>query len=197
MRTSNTTKNTLMTSILLFLAMLVPGLSWADGGGGPSSGPSGSCRVQVGSHLVTFTAYQPQLSGSTPYCDDIPELGNTAIVFDYEGKALRNMTVEFEITKEPGGERFFYQPPEPHPTGTFTRNVNFTEPGDYTAHVTLIHEGQTYDSHVPFSVAEAHGLPISTIIIIAVVLFSIGYFFYLSNPAFQGTVNRLWKKIGQ
>lgn len=196
MRNSNITRNALITFILLLMALVVPALSRADGGGGASSGPGGSCRVVVGgTHLVNFTAYQPQLTGSTPYCEDIPELGNTAIVFDYEGKALRNMTVEFEITKEPGGVRFFYQPPEPHPTGTFTRNVNFTEPGDYTAHVTLIHEGQTYDAHVPFGVAEDHGISITNLIIFAVLLFSVGYFLYISNPAFQGAINRLWKKL--
>jgi hypothetical protein len=195
MRNSNITRNALITFILLLMALVVPSLSRADGGGGASSGPGGSCRVVVGTHLVNFTAYQPQLTGSTPYCEDIPELGNTAIVFDYEGKALRNMTVEFEITKEPGGARFFYQPPETYPTGTFTRNVNFTEPGDYTAHVTLIHEGKTYDAHVPFGVAEDHGISITNLIIFAVLLFSVGYFLYISNPAFQGAINRLWKKL--
>jgi hypothetical protein len=196
MRNYYTIKNALMSLGLLMIALVMAPASWADGGGGPGTGPSGACRVEVASHLVTFTAYQPQLTGSAPYCSEIPELGNTAIVFDYEGKALRNMTVEFEITKEPGATRFFYQPPELHPTGTFTRNVNFTEPGDYAAHVTLVHEGQKYDAHVPFSVAEAHGFSLNTWIIIAVALSFIGYLLYLSNPAFKGAVNGLWKKLG-
>jgi hypothetical protein len=80
-----------------------------------------------------------------------------------------------------------------HATGTFTRDVNFTEAGDYIAHVTLVNEGQKYDSHVPFSVAEEHGLSLNTYIVIAVVLIALGYLLYLSNPAFQRAVGRLLK----
>jgi hypothetical protein len=192
MRTFNKLKSTLVCIGFLLVATVPISASWADGGG-PSTGPSGACRVEVGSHLVLFTAYQPQLTGTTPFCSDIPALGKTAVVFDYEAKALRGMTVEFEITKEPGGTRIFYQPPEVHATGTFTRDVNFTEAGDYIAHVTLVNEGQKYDSHVPFSVAEEHGLSLNTYIVIAVVLIALGYLLYLSNPAFQRAVGRLLK----
>jgi len=194
MQTFYTMKSTLAALGFILVAMASTSVSWADGGGA-GTGPSGACRVEVGSHLVLFTAYQPQLTGTTPFCSDIPELGKTAVVFDYEGKALRDMTVEFEITKEPGGKRVFYQPPELHPTGTFTRDVNFTEAGDYIAHVTLVNEGQKYDAHVPFGVAEAHGLSLNTYIIIAVTLIALGYILYLSSPAVQGAVNRLWKKM--
>lgn len=194
MRAFNTIISSLARVGLLALAMASSSLSWADGGG-PSTGPSGACRVEVASHLVLFTAYQPQYTGTTPYCSDIPELGKTAIVFDYESKPLRGMTVEFEITKESDGTRVFYQPPEVHPTGTFTRDVDFTEPGDYVAHVTLVHEGQTYDEHVPFSVAEAHGLSLNTYILIGVALIAVGYFLYLSSPAFRSAIDRMWKSV--
>lgn len=194
MRTFNTMKHPLVSLGLLLAAMVPTTASWADGG--PSTGPSGACRVEVGTHLVLFTAYQPQFTGTTPYCSDIPELGKTAVVFDYEGKALRNMTVEFEITKEQGGTRIFYQPPEMHPTGTFTRDVDFTEAGDYIAHVTLVNEGQKYDAHVPFSVAEEHGFSLNTYILIGVALVAGGYILYLSSPPFQVAVNRMWKKMG-
>lgn len=187
----------LMKSLMMFLCLLLAALlptspSWADGG--PSSTESGACRVQVGSHLVLFTAYQPQLTGTTPFCSEIPALGKTAVVFDYEGKALRNMTVEFEITKEPGATRVFYQAPETHLTGTFTRDVTFTEAGDYTAHVTLVNEGKKYDAHVPFSVAEEHALSLNIVIVIAVVLIALGYILYLSSPTVQSRVNRMSKK---
>jgi hypothetical protein len=194
MRMNNILKSALLLLGLFVSAATPVGVTWADGGGGPGGGPSGACRVNVGPNLVTFTAYQPQLTGTAPYCSEIPELGKAAIVFDYETKALRNMTVEFEITKEPGATRFFYQPPQVHPTGTFTHDVIFTEPGDYTAHVTLIHEGQKYDAHVPFSVAEAHGLSTNTIVIMATVLIALGYFAYQSSPAVKAAVDRLLKK---
>ena len=143
---------------------------------------------------MTFTAYQPQLTGTAPYCSEIPELGKSAIVFDFETKALRNLTVGFEITKEPGATRVFYQPPVVHATGTFTRDVNFTEAGDYTARMTLIQEGQTYNAQVPFSVAEAHAFSTSNLIIIATILVALGYFAYESSPAVKASVDRLLKK---
>lgn len=192
MRTYNFLKTTLIMLGLLLLASA--GATWADGGGGPGGGSSGSCRVSLGNYLVTFTAYQPQLTGTAPYCSEIPELGKAAIVFDFETKALRNMTVGFEITKEPGATRVFYQPPVVHATGTFTRDINFTEPGDYTARITLIHEGKQYDAQVPFGVAEAHGFSTSTLVIIATILVALGYFAYESSPAVKASVDRLLKK---
>jgi hypothetical protein len=73
---------------LLFVGRIVPAATWADGGGGPGGGSSGACRVSLGNYLVTFTAYQPQLSGAAPYCSEIAELGKAAIVFDFETKGF-------------------------------------------------------------------------------------------------------------
>lgn len=176
----------------LVAALLVPSAVWAHGG---ASVEADKCRIEVGPYLVHFTAYQPQLTGTTEYCNEIPELGNVVIVFDYEGKALRNMTVEFEITKEPEGNRFFYQAPTTNPTGTYNTALNFTDPGSYLAHVTLVNEGQKIDAHVPFVVGTSKsGLSGTTYLVIAVVLIALGYIFYLSNPAFQAAVDRVIKK---
>lgn len=191
MRTSNSIRGGLLV-IAWFLAALAPLTGWAHGG---ASVEADKCRINVGPHLVHFTAYQPQLSGTTEYCNDIPEPGQVIIVFDYEGKALRDMTVEFEITKEPAGTRVFYQPPKTNPTGTYNTTLNLTETGPYLAHVTLINEGQKVDAHVPFKVgAAAGGFSTTTFIVIAVILIAVGYILYLSNPAFQGIVDRLLKK---
>lgn len=177
----------------IIVVLLLPvSAVWAHGG---ASVEADKCRIEVGPHLVHFTAYQPQLSGTTEYCNDIPELGQVIIVFDYEGKALRRMTVEFEITKEPEGTRIFYQEPMTNPTGTYNTALNFTTPGKYLAHVTLVNEGQKVDAHVPFAVGGAKtGVAGTTYLIIAVVLFALGYIFYLSNSAFQALVDRLLKK---
>jgi hypothetical protein len=181
-------------SLLLVFSILVPtDFSWAHGGG--TGVDVDQCRIPVGSHWVHFTAYQPQLTGTTEYCDKIPETGSTTLVFDYEGKALRNMTVEFEVTKEPEGTRLFYQPPSTSPTGTVNTTINFSEPGDYLAHVTLVNAGQKIDAHVPFRVGVSQtAISFSTYLVIAVVLAAIGYILYLSNAAFKGAVDRLLKK---
>lgn len=188
MRKSNFLKKGLL-ALSMLVSSALPMTTWAHGG---ASVDTDQCRVQIGSQLVHFTAYQPQLTGTTEYCSSIPELGPTTLVFDYEGKALRNMTVEFEITKEPEGTRVYYQPPGTHPTGTFNTTVNFTESSKYLAHITLINEGQKVDAHLGFSVGSAQsGLSTNTYIVIGVVLIAAGYITYLSNASFKNAVDKV------
>jgi hypothetical protein len=182
-------------SILLAISVFLIGVfsySSAFAHGGASGVDLDQCRIPVAGHWVHFTAYQPQVTGTAEYCESIPELGQTILVFDYEDKALRDRTVEFEITKEPEGKRVFYQPPAGVPTGSFNTQVNFTEGGKYLAHVTLVSEGQKVDAHVPFAVgAKGMGPSLNTIIVGIVVLLALGYIFYLSNAAFKQKVDRM------
>lgn len=192
MRNFSLAKSLILT-LGIFISALVPTtVTWAHGG---ASVDTDQCRIFVGPHLVHFTAYQPQLSGTTEFCGDIPELGPTTIVFDYEGKALRDMSVEVEITKEPEGSRVAYIAPASHPTGTFNTTINFTEPSKYLAHVTLVNEGERIDAHVPFKLGTAKsGISTNTIIVIGVVLFTILYILYLSNPKVKAMVDSMTKK---
>ena len=80
-----------LAALGLLAVSILPINAWSHGG---ASVDTDQCRVQIGSHLVHFTAYQPQLTGTTEYCNTIPELGQTTVVFDYEGKALRNSLKE-------------------------------------------------------------------------------------------------------
>lgn len=176
----------------LVAGSLLPLTAWSHGG---ASVDTDQCRVQIGSHLVHFTAYQPQLTGTTDYCNTIPETGPTIVVFDYEGKALRNMTVEFEITKEPEGTRVFYQPPSTHSNGTFNANVNFVEPGKYRVHITLVNEGEKVDEHIGLTVGGgAAGGSTTTWIVLLTLLVAGGYIFYLSNAGFKNAVDKIIKK---
>lgn len=191
MRNTKSLHNGLM-ALGLLLTSIMSSNAWSHGG---ASVDTDQCRVQIGSHLVHFTAYQPQLTGTTEYCNAIPEVGPTTVVFDYEGKALRNMTVEFEITKEPEGTRIFYQPPSTHANGTFNANVNFTEAGKYRVHITLVNEGQKVDEHIGFNVgAGASGVPTSNIVVILTLLVAGGYIFYLSNAGFKNAVDKIITK---
>jgi hypothetical protein len=176
----------------ILAASLLPVTAWSHGG---ASVDTDQCRVQVGSQLVHFTAYQPQLTGTTEFCNNIPALGPTTIVFDYEGKALREMTVEFEITKEPEGTRFYYEPPATHSRGTFNSQLNFTDAGKYLVHVTLVNESQKVDAHIPFTVGRgAAGVPTSTIIVVLTVLLAGLYILYLSNAGVKGAIDKILKK---
>ena len=196
MKTPSSMQRFLIILGLFFMTLLGMGVSRADGGGGAGAGPGGGCRLLLDEHAVVFTAYQPQLTGNAPYCTEIPETGNVSIVFDLEDKALRDKPVEFEITKATGGARVLYQPPQKYATGTFTRNVNFTEAGDYIARVSLIEGGKKHDAQLKFHLAEEHGIDLNTALLVAVALTALGYFLYQSNAGFRDTVRRYWAKLG-
>ncbi len=180
-----------LAALGLLAVSILPINAWSHGG---ASVDTDQCRVQIGSHLVHFTAYQPQLTGTTEFCNTIPELGQTTVVFDYEGKALRNMTVEFEITKEPEGTRIFYQEPSTHSNGTFNSNINFTDAGKYRVHITLVNEGQKVDEHIGFTVGKGQaGVSTSVIVVVLTMLLAGGYLFYLSNAGFKASVDKFLK----
>ncbi len=131
-----------------------------------------TCRISVGTEVVHFSAYTPKESEGVSYCHAIPDRGLTHLVIDYEGKKLRNTTVEFEISKEPEGTRIYYQKPEKIKKGSINAQIDFSkyDAGQYLAHVTIINEGETLDSHLPFTVGLAPDDTIPYKIIIPVVL---------------------------
>jgi hypothetical protein len=137
--------------LLMFTALVLPSIANAHRG---ARNEVDTCRFSVGDEVVHFTAYTPSVSGGKGYCQIIPSLGLTHLVFDYEGKKLRDTTVEFEITKEPEGTRVFYQKPEKIKKGSVDAKVDFSKFGasNYLAHVTVLYQGEKLDSHLPFSV---------------------------------------------
>ncbi len=167
-------------------------IAWAHGG---VAIEIDTCRIPVAGHWVHFTAYTPMTSADTEYCGEIPDVGMTNVVFDYETKALRKMTVEFEITKEPEGTVIFHQDATTMKTGTFNIPIDFTPhgAGDYLAHVTLINEGTKVDAHSAFKVGTGSGGNINTstyLIVGGVTLVAI----YLFWPGLRQKVER--KKTG-
>ena len=136
---------------VLLLALALPSTANAHRG---AKGEVDTCRISVGNEVIHFSAYTPTLSGGKSFCHIIPEIGLTDLVIDYEGKKLRNTTVEFEVTKDPEGSRVYYHAPEKIKKGSIDAKVDFTQygAGDYLLHVTVINEGETIDSHLPFSV---------------------------------------------
>jgi hypothetical protein len=133
-----------------------------------------ACNILVGHERVHFTAYTPKFSNKE-YCQSIPHLGATNLVFDYEGKSLRNLTVEFEVTKEPEGTRIFYQEPTKIKSGTVNGVVDFSKfgAGNYLAHVAIVHKDKSMDSHIPFSVGledeSSDNLPIKSLFIVLLI----------------------------
>lgn len=172
----------------LMAAALPTRAIWAHGG---AAVDIDTCRIPVAGHWVHFTAYTPAITADTEYCNSIPNIGMTNLVFDYEGKKLRKMTVEFEITKEPEGTRIYYQEPKKHKTGSINAVVDFNKhgPGKYLAHVTLVNEGKKVDAHVPFTVGGGAGG--NNILIIALVVIGALVGLYFLSPAFKQKVNSM------
>lgn len=138
-------------ALILALACLLLGNAHAHRG---AAEEVDNCNARVGFERVHLTAYTPTLSGNLEYCNIIPGVGPTKLVFDYEGKSLRHVSVEFEITKEPDGTRVFYREPQKVKTGTANLSVDFSRygAGNYLAHIAIVDKDKRLDTHIPFSV---------------------------------------------
>lgn len=187
-----TIRRFLSCGFLLILALSSSTSVFAHGG---VSVDIDSCRIPISDQYVHFTGYTPTVTADAEYCDAIPDLAPiTNLVFDYEGKKLRHMSIEFEITKEPEGKRVYYQEPSMHKTGSINAVVDFTKHGasDYLAHVTLINENEKIDAHLPFTVGKGQGAaatltaPLLGLLVILVAL-------YFMVPAFKEKVDGVIK----
>lgn len=143
-----------------------------------------ACNILVGHERVHFTAYTPTFS-NREYCQSIPHLGATKLVFDYGGKSLRNLTVEFEVTKEPEGTRVFYLEPTKIKSGTVNGTVDFNKfgAGNYLVHVAIVHKDKSIDNHIPLSIGlkpePSDNLPLKALFILALIVAA----FYLMKHA--------------
>ncbi len=130
---------------------------------GASNEPD-NCRISVGSEVIHFTAYTPTFTQSRSFCREIPFVGMTNLVFDYEGSKLRNTSLELEITRESDGRRVYHQDPKKVKKGTINAVVDFNifGAGDYLAHITINHNGEELDTHLAFSVGKEEDNSLST-----------------------------------
>ncbi len=146
-------KSSFVSILVLFTSIGTTNI-WAHGG---VAIEIDTCRIPVGDQWVHFTAYTPQQSADTEYCNNIPYTGYTNLVFDYEGRILTKLEVEFSITKEPEGKEIYKQDAKVHQTGTINAVIDFSKPGlgegDYLTHVTIVHEDKKIDAHLPFNIS--------------------------------------------
>lgn len=164
---------------IILLTLVLPPTAHAHRG---AKGEVDTCRISVGSEVIHFSAYTPALTAGKSFCHIIPEVGVTDLVIDYEGSKLRHTTVEFEVTKEPEGSRVYYHNPEKIKKGSIDAKVDFKQfgAGNYLLHVTVLNDGETIDSHLPFSVGlepEESMIPNKILIpLIIIIIIFIGMF---------------------
>jgi hypothetical protein len=122
-----------------------------------------ACVLKVGPELIYFAGYQPAASHSR-FCEDAPAVGATIFVFDYAEPELRTMKAAFRILRrtEETEESAIDEsatvaqlPPQVYPTGTFSFEHLFTEPGDYVGVLTVDGETEHWSARFPFSVGKS------------------------------------------
>lgn len=154
---------------IFFLLLLIAGSAQA-GGGVILRGDV--CIIEIGFYDANFTAYQPETSGNTEFCEDLPDIGETIFVLDYLHASLREVPVDFRIVKDTTGLGQFvqhedilalpdldeitvyYAPPEIKPGASFRVEHSFLEKGDYVGLVTAGHPSNDsiYNAVFPFTV---------------------------------------------
>ncbi len=140
------------------------------------------CKLTAGPYYMHFTGYQPDISGSQEFCEDIPKTGQIIVTMDMVDEVLRTMPVGVRIIRDTGDESqidavtVLYQEPKLYPNGSVTFEHNFDQPGKFVGLVSVGEKGE-YLSRFPFSVGIA-GPNYMMYFGIAMVL-ALGYSLYL------------------
>jgi hypothetical protein len=118
------------------------GPALAHGGGeSGSETDNDACEQVVGSrYTVHMGAYQPETGGFEEFCRDIPNVGETIIVFDLIDGALHELPIAVKILDlTQGGEGLPVAdfPARIYPTGVVEANVNLPAEGEYAAVVSI------------------------------------------------------------
>lgn len=118
------------------------------------------CKLQLGRYSMHFTGYQPEATGSTEFCEDIPEVGQIVIVLDAVDAELRELPIEVRIIRDTGEKgdieaaTVLHLARQRYPTGTVSFDHKFDQPGKFIGLVTAGEKGE-YVSSFPFSVASS------------------------------------------
>jgi len=157
-------------AILSMVMAVIPATSTLAGGGLVLE--DDVCIIRIDFYSAHFTAYQPDTSGNTQFCRDLPDTGETIFVLDYLHQSLKDVPVDFRIIRDVTGQgRFvklkhveaiedieqhtvFYQLPTIRPDASLKIEHNFAEEGAYIGIVTAGHPSKdtVYTAVFPFEV---------------------------------------------
>ncbi len=168
----------LLPSLSLSIILLVPQTVRSHGGVGIEQD---SCVERVGSSLIHFSAYQPEVSPTEEFCTSLPHVGSTILVFDLVDEVLRKRPAALRVvqTGDAAKPRLILDvPAQTYLNGVVNADITFDAPGQYEAIVTL--ENPYEQITFPFNVG-----PWSMQLIIAASFLVIGaigsYFFFVGK----------------
>ncbi len=186
------------TSGLVLLGLFFSTSLWAHGGAAGTD--TDQCKFELEpSHWIHYTAYQPVAYSAEEFCGKLPALDTkTQLVFDYQDMRYRNMTIEFEVTKEPEGTRVFFLPAAKHKAGTVNLELpnGLPEAGKYLIHITLVpDQGERLDAHMGFTAGTGPATSRTSLLLYVFFAFAGLYILYLSHGGFKSMVDSTIAKI--
>ena len=152
------------------------------------------CIIRIDFYSAHFTAYQPDSSGNTQYCQDLPDTGETIFVLDYLHQSLKEVPVDFRIIRDVTGQgsfvklkhveaiedieqhTVFYQPATIEMDASLKVEYDFEEKGSYIGIVSAGHPSSDtiYTAVFPFEVGRSDFGYLPLVILL---LAGIAYFF--------------------
>jgi hypothetical protein len=152
-------KRSMRAYVAIFLAALLLGTvherSLAHGS---LSMDKDMCKLKLGKHMMHFTGYQPEATGSEEFCEDIPKTGSVVVVLDAIDAELREMPIEVRIIQDAGEKSdaeavtVLHIAPQKYPTGSISFEHKFDQPGKFVGLVAAGEKGE-HLARFPFSVA--------------------------------------------
>ncbi len=190
--------NFLRKGYLVLLGLVFSSALWAHGGAAGTD--TDQCKFELEKdHWLHYTAYQPKAYPAEEFCGSLPDVNTlTQLVFDYQDQRYRNMSIEFEVTKEPEGKRVFFSEAKKHKSGTVVLDLpqGVPEPGKYLIHITLLQDsGERLDAHMSFKAGAGQPASKASYGIYLLVLLAGLYVLYLSNAGFKLKVDKLLGKV--
>ena len=95
------------------------------------------CIISIDFYSAHFTAYQPDSSGNTQFCQDLPDTGVTIFVLDYLHRSLKEVPVDFRIIREVTGQGEFVKLKHVEEIEDIEQHTVFYQPGVIAADASL------------------------------------------------------------
>ena len=132
------------------------------------------CIIRIGYYKAHFKIYVPQTDGHDEYCEDIPGIGETVFIMEYEHSGLGDVPVDFRVIRNITGKGVFTALQDVRSIGdlepvtvvhhaaavqpdVFTIMYDFKEEGEFVGIVTVQNQetGKVYTAVFPFEVGFA------------------------------------------